>query len=121
MTKALADEVSSGAYVDRQMRDQLKIFQALAQGGSQVFPGYDEEGELREPSLHTRTAEWIAKTIMGAKFDAEDGCRGVGFGVMEKDGFNPSEEELDKYLRGQDKETEKEKKVEDALEKLDLE
>jgi RNA 3'-terminal phosphate cyclase (ATP) len=121
VTKALADEVRSGAYVDKQMRDQLKIFQALAQGGSKVFPGHNEEGELREPSLHTRTAEWIAKTIMGAKFDAEDGCRGVGFGVMEKDGFNPSEEELDKYLSGQDKEADREKEVNQALEKLELE
>ena len=120
VTKELADEVRSGAYVDRNMRDQVKIFQALARGRSQVFPGYDEEGELREPGLHARTAEWVAKRIMGAKFDAEDGCRGIGFGVMEKDGFNPSEEELDRYLSGQDKEEEREEEVNEGLEKLDL-
>lgn len=89
VAKDLADEVRSGAYVDEHMRDQLKIFQALAEGHSQVYPG-ETDGELREPSLHTRTAEWIAKTIMGAKFDAEDGCDGVGFGARsdEESGWN---------------------------------
>lgn len=85
VTMALAKEVESGAYVDERMRDQVKIFQALS-GRSQVYPGRDEDGEMREPSLHARTAEWVAKSIIGAKFDAEDRCVGVGFGREEERG-----------------------------------
>jgi RNA 3'-terminal phosphate cyclase (ATP) len=118
VAKNLADEVRSCAYVDSHMRDQVKIFQALAKGRSQVWPGVTEEGEVKEPSLHTRTAEWIAKTIVGAKFDAADGCEGVGFGVREGDGFNPSEEELDRYLN--QAEEKRERGVEEGLERLKL-
>ena len=121
VSKNLADEVNSGAYVDSHMRDQLKIFQALAEGHSKVFPGLDAEGEVREPSLHTRTAEWIAKIMMGAKFDAEDGCEGVGFGVGEKDAFNPSDEELDKYWRErEEKELNAVRGIEKSMQTLDV-
>lgn len=58
-------EWTSGAYVDEHMRDQLVVFQALASGESLVFGGRTPLGELREPSLHTRTAEWVVERMMG--------------------------------------------------------
>lgn len=82
--KDLASEWRSGAWVDEHMRDQLIIFQALAKGSAEVFPGWEGEHELREPSLHARTAEWVAKQVLGVKFDAEGKCEGVGYGDEEK-------------------------------------
>ncbi|KAK4561453.1 hypothetical protein LTR86_004771 [Recurvomyces mirabilis] len=94
----LSQEWRSGAYVDEHLRDQLVIFQALAKGRSSVHPGYanadeagsgegggegegegDGGGGLREPSLHTQTAEWVVNEILGADFDGSGGCEGVGF------------------------------------------
>ncbi|KAK3722974.1 hypothetical protein LTR37_002120 [Vermiconidia calcicola] len=85
VTNALASEVESGAYVDEHMRDQLVIFQALAQGTSSVYAGTDEDGELREPSLHARTAEWVTKQLLRVNFDATNECEGVGFGTSDED------------------------------------
>ncbi|KAF2213948.1 hypothetical protein CERZMDRAFT_120685 [Cercospora zeae-maydis SCOH1-5] len=81
VTNDLANEWASGAWVDEHMRDQLVIFQALAKGRSEVFPGWDqdENEQLREPSLHARTAEWVAKQLLGVTFNAEGSCEGVGF------------------------------------------
>ncbi|GAB7334270.1 hypothetical protein MBLNU13_g06308t1 [Cladosporium sp. NU13] len=56
-------EWSSGAYVDEYMHDQLVVFQALADGESQIFAGCTPSGELRETSLHARTAEWVVKKM----------------------------------------------------------
>ena len=95
VAKNLKDEVETGAYVDGHMQDQLKIFQALADGQSQLYAG-EVNGRPRDPTLHTRTAEWIANKMIGAKFTQDDECEGVGFGVM--DYLNPSQESLDKYL-----------------------
>lgn len=87
VTADLAIEWQSGAYVDEHMRDQLVIFQALAKGRCEVFPGKDvgddDCGDLREPSLHARTAEWVAKEVLGVKFDFEGSCEGIGFGDLE--------------------------------------
>lgn len=58
-------EWASGAHVDEHMRDQLVVFQALASGESRVFGGRTPTGELREASLHTRTAEWVIGEMMG--------------------------------------------------------
>ncbi|SMQ48909.1 unnamed protein product [Zymoseptoria tritici ST99CH_3D7] len=81
VTAELASDWRSGAWVDEHMRDQLVIFQALAEGRCGVFPGRREEDvDLREPSLHARTAEWVARSMLGVRFDAEGVCEGVGFG-----------------------------------------
>jgi RNA 3'-terminal phosphate cyclase (ATP) len=56
-------EWSSGAYVDEHMRDQLVVFQALAEGESRVLAGRVITGELRETSLHARTAEWVVEKM----------------------------------------------------------
>ena len=85
VANALANEIESKSYVDDHMRDQLVIFSALAQGRSEVFAGIDEDGEGREPTLHARTAEWVAKNLLGVKFDVSGGCEGVGFGAGEVD------------------------------------
>lgn len=80
----LANEWQSGACVDEHLRDQLVVFQALARGRCRVWPGVDEDGELREPSLHARTAEWVAREMLGVRFDSEGVCEGVGFGEADE-------------------------------------
>ncbi|EME84588.1 uncharacterized protein MYCFIDRAFT_134777 [Pseudocercospora fijiensis CIRAD86] len=96
VTKDLVAEWKSGGWVDEHMRDQLVIFQALAKGKSQVFPGVDEHGDEREPSLHARTAEWVSKQILGVKFDSEGSCEGVAYGD-EDEGAD------DRFLEGVEK------------------
>nr|OQO20823.1 hypothetical protein B0A51_14819 [Rachicladosporium sp. CCFEE 5018] len=64
---------TSGARADEHLRDQLVVFQALAEGRSEVFGG-DE----REISLHARTAEWVAREILGVRC-RDDGIEGIGF------------------------------------------
>lgn len=56
-------EWSSGAYVDEHMRDQLVVFQALAEGESHTYGGITDTGELREASLHAKTAEWVVEKM----------------------------------------------------------
>ncbi|OQO07075.1 hypothetical protein B0A48_07641 [Cryoendolithus antarcticus] len=66
---------TSGARADEHLRDQLVVFQALAEGRSEVFGG-----DGREISLHARTAEWVAKQMLGVRCQ-EDGIEGIGFGA----------------------------------------
>jgi RNA 3'-terminal phosphate cyclase (ATP) len=94
VTNALASEVESGAFVDEHMRDQLVIFQALAKGTSQVYAGIDDDGELREPSLHTRTAEFVAKQMLGVKFDTSNACEGIAFGEGRQNETMPQSREI---------------------------
>lgn len=65
VSRDLHAEWSSGAYVDEHMRDQLVVFQALAEKGSRTFGGLAGDGNLRDPSLHTQTAEWVCKLLLG--------------------------------------------------------
>jgi RNA 3'-terminal phosphate cyclase (ATP) len=83
MIKKVSDdllaEIEHGGCVDEFSRDQLVVFQALAEGRSRVNGG--KRGEERvEPSLHARTAMWVAQEILGTDFDANGGCAGLGFG-----------------------------------------
>jgi RNA 3'-terminal phosphate cyclase (ATP) len=83
MVKKVSDdllaEIGHGRCVDEFSRDQLVVFQALAEGRSRVAGG--RRGEVRvEPSLHAKTAMWVAQEILGTEFDADGGCVGVGFG-----------------------------------------
>ncbi|KAF2004120.1 EPT/RTPC-like protein [Amniculicola lignicola CBS 123094] len=85
----LVEEVKHGGCVDEFMRDQVVVFQALAEGRSRVFGGRkgrngeEAGGVLLEPSLHAKTAQWVVEEILGVGFDEEGGCEGVGFGVDE--------------------------------------
>ncbi|KAK5170680.1 uncharacterized protein LTR77_005270 [Saxophila tyrrhenica] len=85
VANSLAQLVDGGASADEHLCDQLVIFQALAKGTSRVYPGVDEADDPREPSLHQRTAEWVAKKILGAKFDGDNACEGIGFGAEADD------------------------------------
>ncbi|TKA57592.1 hypothetical protein B0A55_13151 [Friedmanniomyces simplex] len=86
VVRELHCEVSSGACVDEHLRDQMVVFQALGEGRSEVFAGWEEEDEdgeervAREPSLHARTAEWVCREMLGVRFDAGGVCEGVGYG-----------------------------------------
>ena len=70
VSQDLYAEWSSGAFVDEHMRDQLVVFQALAEGESSTFGGSKASGELREASLHARTAVWVFERMQSA----EQGC-----------------------------------------------
>ena len=63
VSRELCAEWSSGAYVDEHMRDQLVVFQALAEGESRIFAGRAPSGEMREMSSHARTAEWVVRRM----------------------------------------------------------
>ncbi|KAF9452817.1 RTC domain-containing 1 [Macrolepiota fuliginosa MF-IS2] len=73
--------IEAGGCVEEWMQDQMIIFMALAEGKSEVRCG--TEG----PSLHTKTAIWVAEQLTEAKFEVkqeESGhwmicCEGIGF------------------------------------------
>ncbi|GFQ80058.1 RNA 3'-terminal phosphate cyclase [Trichonephila clavata] len=76
--KELEKEIKSSACVDSHVQDQLVIFMALAKGKSRIRIG--------PPTLHTKTAIWVAELMTEAKFNIiEDGktmimeCEGIGF------------------------------------------
>ncbi|KAF1945668.1 RNA 3'-terminal phosphate cyclase [Clathrospora elynae] len=73
----LLTEIEHGGCVDEHLRDQLVVFQALAEGKSTVFGG--KKGDVFvEPSLHAQTAQWVAHEILDVDFDEQGGCEGVG-------------------------------------------
>lgn len=74
VTEDLMTEISHGGCVDEFMQDQLVIFQALAKGRSEINAGTN-----REASLHTKTAWWIVKELLGVEFQDNGSCEGVGF------------------------------------------
>ncbi|KAI4705071.1 hypothetical protein J4E89_009365 [Alternaria sp. Ai002NY15] len=74
----LLAEIEHGGCVDEYLRDQLVVFQALAEGRSKVYGGKRND-VLMEPSLHAKTAQWVAKEIIGVEFDDEGGCKGIGY------------------------------------------
>jgi RNA 3'-terminal phosphate cyclase (ATP) len=63
VTYDLHAEWSSGAHVDEHMRDQLVVFQGLAENGIQTYGGRSKTGETREASLHAKTAEWVMEQM----------------------------------------------------------
>ena len=87
MVKKVSDdllaEIQHGGCVDEHLRDQLVVFQALAQGRSKVWGGRTHNG-LVDMSLHAQTAKWVAEEMLGVRFDDEGGCTGVGFCHDEK-------------------------------------
>ena len=97
MVKKVSDdllvEIEQGGCVDEYMRDQLVVFQALAEGQSKVYAG-EKDVKLVSQSLHTQTAQWVAKEIIDVEFDEEGGC--VGFGLY------PGVDEANKEGEGED-------------------
>ncbi|KAI8938910.1 hypothetical protein NX059_004766 [Plenodomus lindquistii] len=83
MVKKVSDdmlaEIEHAGCVDEYLRDQLVVFQALADGKSKVYGG-KRNGVLVAQSLHAKTAQWVASESLGVDFDAEGDCEGVGFG-----------------------------------------
>jgi RNA 3'-terminal phosphate cyclase (ATP) len=78
----LLSELAHGGCVDEYLRDQLVVFQALAEGRSTVDGGrktIPNEGELIQPSLHARTAMWVTNKLLGIDFNEEGSCNGIGF------------------------------------------
>ncbi|KAH7115858.1 RNA 3'-terminal phosphate cyclase domain-containing protein [Dendryphion nanum] len=74
----LITELKHGGCVDEFLRDQLVIFQALAEGTSAVDGG-KRKGEYAIPSLHTKTAQWVVGEMLGVKFDEAGSCEGSAF------------------------------------------
>lgn len=80
----LLAEAGHGGCVDEFMRDQVAVFQALAQGESEVFGGRNETDELVEASLHAQTAQWVTTEMLGVRWSSGSRCEGIGFAVGEK-------------------------------------
>ncbi|XPS97568.1 RNA 3'-terminal-phosphate cyclase (ATP) [Ascochyta lentis] len=82
MVKKVSDdllaEIEHGGCVDEWMRDQVVVFQALANGRSCVDGG-TRDGRRVQPSLHALTAMWVADKVTGVSFDEEGTCEGVAF------------------------------------------
>ncbi|KAK7192136.1 hypothetical protein DPSP01_009795 [Paraphaeosphaeria sporulosa] len=76
----LIEELDHEGCADEYMRDQLVVFQALAVGKSNVYGGKRKE-VLLEPSLHAKTAHWVAKELIDVHFDDDGGCEGIAFGA----------------------------------------
>lgn len=58
--RQLVQTLSDGGCVDEWLQDQLILYMALADGFSEMLTG--------SLTLHTRTAMWVAKEMIGAKF-----------------------------------------------------
>ncbi|KAF2438958.1 RNA 3'-terminal phosphate cyclase [Karstenula rhodostoma CBS 690.94] len=95
VSEDLIEEVDHAGCVDEYMRDQLVVFQALAVGKSNVYGGKRKE-VLLEPSLHAKTAHWVAKEIIDVDFDNDGGCEGVGFGADQN--YNTAESVVEQNL-----------------------
>ena len=78
----LEHQLAYGGCVDEFMQDQLVVFQALAEGRSDVDSGVGPAAE--RASLHTQTVRWVTERVLGSKFDDDGACEGVGFSVGEK-------------------------------------
>lgn len=76
--RELEAELAHGGCVDEYLQDQLVVFQALAKGRAEVH-----NGKGRGPSLHTKTARWVAEQVLGVTFDKDGACEGVKFRVGE--------------------------------------
>lgn len=81
----LISEIGHGGCADEYMRDQLVVFQALAEGRSEVFGGKREDSALAQPSLHAKTGMWVAKEVLGVEFDDKGSCTGIGFAKNKKE------------------------------------
>lgn len=81
----VAEDIRTQACLDEYLRDQLVIFQALAEGRSEVFSGAEEavvrmDGKDKEKgTLHTQTAEWVCNEILEVVFKNGVCEQGVGF------------------------------------------
>ena len=75
--KDLKQELRHEGCVDEFMQDQLVVFQALADGQAAIDVG------KQEASLHTKTARWVAESILAIKFTESGRCQGVRFCVGE--------------------------------------
>lgn len=85
----LIAEIEHGGCVDEWMRDQLVVFQALADGKSFVEGGH-RDGKKVEPSMHAKTGMWVTEKIAGVRFDEDGWCEGLAYGP----GGEQIEEEL---------------------------
>jgi RNA 3'-terminal phosphate cyclase (ATP) len=93
----LLAEIEHGGCVDEYLRDQLVVYQALAEGRSNVYGGERANGTVY-PSLHAQTAQWVAKEILGVDFNKQGGCKGIGFHPPSEE-REEEEEELTQGLK----------------------
>ncbi|MCJ1248063.1 hypothetical protein MMC30_005278 [Trapelia coarctata] len=85
----LGHELAHGGCVDEHLQDQLVVFQALAEGESNVGGG--------EASLHTQTTRWVVEQILGPRFDKEGTCRGIGFKAGQRQWQRPESDASDEF------------------------
>lgn len=60
------------ACLDKYLQDQLVVFQALLHGRATIRAN-------PEPTLHTKTARWVAETVLKLEFDEYGQCAGINY------------------------------------------
>lgn len=81
VVQQLESEIKNGGAVDEYMQDQLVVFQALAERQSVV--------ERRQPSLHARTARWVAEMMLKGTRLHFDGDKEMDIGACTGVAFDP--------------------------------
>ena len=61
------------------MQDHLVASQALSKGQAKFDTG------TSVTKLYTRTARWVAESLLGVEFDEDDHCFGIGFDANARD------------------------------------
>ncbi|KAF9272151.1 hypothetical protein BGZ88_005131 [Linnemannia elongata] len=89
VVQQLQMELKHGGCVDEYLRDQLVIFSALARGKCHIDVGRNEDGQLVEGSLHTRTAQWVVSQMLPVAL-AEDGSIVEGIALEAGSKFTPT-------------------------------
>ena len=77
VVNGLEEKLAHGGCVDEYLRDQLVVFQALAEGSDYGNKNKNGKGKGKEVvNLHTKTVQWVAEEILGAKFSSNSNSNG---------------------------------------------
>lgn len=124
----LGNELQSGLALDHCMVDQLAVFAGLADGRSTLCgvddgePGEDDVFGDPRTSMHAITARWALERVVGADFEEDGSCTGIGFVAGEQlwESRGPGESEIKaKYKKYQDAVDEGRRKLEEEAENVE--
>jgi len=76
-------ELAHCGCVDEHLRDQLVVFQTLADGDCAIDVGTTASLETLPPSLHAETAIWVSKHVVKARWGGQTQCSGISLTAPE--------------------------------------
>ena len=104
----LSQELETGLAFDGRMIDQIAVFAGLAEGRSTFSESQNThdltiDGPDPRSSMHAITARWVTESLVGAAFERDGTCQGVGF-VSGEQNWQPhqgksKQEILEKYKK----------------------